>query len=259
MSSHDRPEATAAASAPAREPEQQRPAAPRGTESGTTTMAGPASGGAQTQPGRRHERQRRRHRSGGGGGERETPPHAPQGRQQHERELNLDELRELSELINEQGFTEFEIEREGFRLRISKQTFALPHVAVHPQSAAPQPFVAPTVTPSAPPPAASAVDGTTTAPPPDAASGPQQPGAGEELHKITSPIVGTFYRAASPTAEPFVQIGSRVGPDTVVCIIEAMKLMNEIQAETTGTVAEVYVEDGQPVEFGQALFGIKNQ
>src|SRR5215213_6101211 len=79
----------------------------------------------------------------------------------------------------------------------------------------------------------------------------------EELHVITSPIVGTFYRSSSPQAEPFVKVGSQVEQDTVVCIIEAMKLMNEIQAETTGTVAKIYVENGQPVEYGQPLFGVK--
>jgi acetyl-CoA carboxylase biotin carboxyl carrier protein len=74
---------------------------------------------------------------------------------------------------------------------------------------------------------------------------------------IPSPIVGTFYRSASPNSDPFVKIGSRVEPDTVVCIIEAMKLMNEIQAETSGEIAKIYVENGQPVEYGQPLFGIK--
>ena len=69
--------------------------------------------------------------------------------------------------------------------------------------------------------------------------------------------MGTFYRAASPNADSFVKIGSRVEPDTVVCIIEAMKLMNEITAETSGEVAKIYVENGQPVEYGQPLFGIK--
>lgn len=74
---------------------------------------------------------------------------------------------------------------------------------------------------------------------------------------IPSPIVGTFYRSASPNSDPFVKIGSRVESDTVVCIIEAMKLMNEIQAETSGEIAKIYVENGQPVEYGQPLFGIK--
>ena len=74
---------------------------------------------------------------------------------------------------------------------------------------------------------------------------------------ISSPIVGTFYRSPSPNAESFVKIGSTVEADTVVCIIEAMKLMNEIQAETSGEVVKIYVENGQPVEYGQPLFGIK--
>ena len=74
---------------------------------------------------------------------------------------------------------------------------------------------------------------------------------------ITSPIVGTFYRSASPTAEPFVRVGSTVEPSTVVCIIEAMKLMNEIQAEVRGVVEKIFVENGQPVEYGQPLFGIR--
>ncbi len=78
-----------------------------------------------------------------------------------------------------------------------------------------------------------------------------------ELHKVTAPVIGTFYRAPSPAAEPFVKIGSYIDPNTVVCIIEAMKLMMEIQAETSGTVEEVYVENGQPVEYGQELFGIR--
>jgi acetyl-CoA carboxylase biotin carboxyl carrier protein len=81
--------------------------------------------------------------------------------------------------------------------------------------------------------------------------------ADEGLHIITSPIVGTFYRAPSPTAEGFVRIGSHVEHNSVVCIIEAMKLMNEIQAETSGEVAKIYVENGQAVEYGQPLFGIK--
>ncbi len=75
---------------------------------------------------------------------------------------------------------------------------------------------------------------------------------------ISSPIVGTFYRAPSPHADSFVRIGSHVEPDSVVCIIEAMKLMNEIQAETSGEVAKIYVENGQPVEYGQPLFGIRS-
>ena len=78
------------------------------------------------------------------------------------------------------------------------------------------------------------------------------------LRVIKSPIVGTFYRSPSPNSEPFVVVGDRVEPDTVVCIIEAMKLMNEIQAELSGVIAEVYPENAQAVEYGEPLFGIKS-
>jgi acetyl-CoA carboxylase biotin carboxyl carrier protein len=81
--------------------------------------------------------------------------------------------------------------------------------------------------------------------------------ADTDLYKITSPIVGTFYRSPGPDKEPYVKEGSQVAPESVVCIVEAMKLMNEIQAETSGQVVKIYVENGQPVEYGQPLFGIK--
>ena len=97
----------------------------------------------------------------------------------------------------------------------------------------------------------------TSAPPHPGAQAEEAASEDQDLHKITSPIVGTFYRAPSPTADSFVRIGSQVEPTTVVCIIEAMKLMNEIQAETTGEVVKIYVENGQAVEYGQPLFGIK--
>jgi acetyl-CoA carboxylase biotin carboxyl carrier protein len=81
--------------------------------------------------------------------------------------------------------------------------------------------------------------------------------AAEHLHTIKSPIVGTFYRAPSQESEPFVKVGDHVDPDTVVCIVEAMKLMNEIQAEVSGQVVKIFVENKQPVEYGQPLFGIR--
>ncbi len=247
MSNQDRPETTATASAPARDPKPQ-PAQPRvgnASESGGSTES---AGGSANAQGRGPRHTRRRHRSSGGGGEgRELQP------RQLERELNLDELRELSELMIEQGFTEFEIEREGFHLRISRQAALLP-----PAHTSAQPFVPPTITPVAPPPTTTGSTPTSATP---ASAGAESTtsaaNADEELHKITSPIVGTFYRSPSPTAESFVRVGSHVEPDTVVCIIEAMKLMNEIQAEVSGTVEKIYVENGQPVEYGQALFGIK--
>jgi acetyl-CoA carboxylase biotin carboxyl carrier protein len=247
MSSQDRPETTAAASAPAREPEAQ-PTEPRGGQPATTTSANSAN--AQT-GGRRHSRRHRRSSGGsgssGGGverGERGSEQRETQSRSaQPERDLNLDELRELSELLNAQGFNEFEIEREGFRLRLSRYTPPPVHTPTGAQA-----FVPPTVTPVAQ--SSTQAQGTT-------GTTKQTTAADEELHMITSPIVGTFYRSPSPTAESFVHVGSHVEADTVVCIIEAMKLMNEIQAEVRGTVEKIYVENGQPVEYGQALFGIK--
>ena len=81
--------------------------------------------------------------------------------------------------------------------------------------------------------------------------------AKEDLYKIPSPIVGTFYSSPAPDKDPYVKVGDKVTPETVVCIVEAMKLMNEIQAETSGEIVEIYVENGQPVEYGQPLFGIR--
>src|SRR5262249_55858388 len=153
--------------------------------------------------------------------------------------MNLKELKELIELISEKGFAEFEIERQGFRLRISRfqdmsQTIAQP---------APSPIIiSPTL--SAAEVRAPAAKREPLQADVDAAAESWQEAAADvkasaatteaHLFTIKSPIVGTFYRAASPTSEPFVKAGDQVGPETVVCIIEAMKLMNEIQAEVTG-------------------------
>jgi acetyl-CoA carboxylase biotin carboxyl carrier protein len=161
--------------------------------------------------------------------------------------VNLDELRELIALMIENGLAELELEREEFRVRLRRDSAGV-ELAHH--VATPQPA-----------PAAGRVNV-----PAAVASTPSHPGAqastaasqDQDLHIIPSPIVGTFYRAASPTADPFVKIGSNVEPDSVVCIIEAMKLMNEIQAEATGEVVKIYVENGQPVEYGQPLFGIRS-
>jgi acetyl-CoA carboxylase biotin carboxyl carrier protein len=160
--------------------------------------------------------------------------------------VNMEELRELITLMRENGVAELELEREDFRVRLRRES-----AAVEPAQVAVTPYPAPV--PAAPP-----------APEPQA-SGPAHPGTqattaasqDQDLHIIPSPIVGTFYRSPSPSADPFVKIGSNVEPDSVVCIIEAMKLMNEIQAEAMGEVVKIYVENGQPVEYGQPLFGIK--
>jgi len=154
--------------------------------------------------------------------------------------VNMDELRELIGLLRDNGLAELELENEGFRVRLRRES-AAGEPASH--AAAPAPAA------PAPPPATPAHPGTqaTTAASQD-----------QDLHIIPSPIVGTFYRSPSPTADAFVKIGSNVEPESVVCIIEAMKLMNEIQAEATGEVVKIYVENGQPVEYGQPLFGIRS-
>ncbi|MDT4952180.1 MAG: acetyl-CoA carboxylase biotin carboxyl carrier protein [Acidobacteriota bacterium] len=170
-----------------------------------------------------------------------------------DQQLPMDELRDLFALFTEHGLTEFEIERDGFRVHLGRnlapQIINAPPATTHTQTAA-----APT---AAAPPVGSGEQTASTAAETSGAQGAEQPPAEESLHIITSPIVGTFYRTPSPTAEPFVRLGSPVNSDTVVCIIEAMKLMNEIQAETNGEIAKIYVENGQPVEFGQPLFGVK--
>jgi acetyl-CoA carboxylase biotin carboxyl carrier protein len=152
--------------------------------------------------------------------------------------FNMDELQALAALVNEHGFTDFEFENENIRVRLSKMS-GLPMVA------APQP-----IAPTAPLVAAPAAETTAAATEPAA-----DVDAG--LHKIISPIVGTFYRSPGPDKDAYVSEGSSVSPDTTVCIVEAMKLMNEIQAEVSGEIVKIYVENGQPVEYGQALFGVR--
>jgi len=172
----------------------------------------------------------------------------PRAAQKPAASVNMDELRELIGLLRDNGLAELELENEGFRVRLRRES----ERAESSHASAPHHDPAPAQTP-APAPA-------------PAASGPAHPGTqattaaaqDQDLHIIQSPIVGTFYRSPSPTADAFVKIGSNVEPDTVVCIIEAMKLMNEIQAEMSGEVVKIYVENGQPVEYGQPLFGLQS-
>jgi acetyl-CoA carboxylase biotin carboxyl carrier protein len=170
----------------------------------------------------------------------------------------MEELRDLFALFTEHGLTEFELEREGFRVHLGRNLSQSADATTQSQaSSAPPLMVMPTPTSEAA--SGQAASSAASAATGSAASTQAEQAAAEEesLHIITSPIVGTFYRSPSPTAEPFVRLDSQVSPDTVVCIIEAMKLMNEIQAETSGKVAKIYVENGQPVEYGQPLFGVK--
>ena len=177
--------------------------------------------------------------------------HRPTQPRHLEQSVNMSELREMISLITENGLTLLELEREGFRVKIgrgpfiSEETANVLAAANERQIAAPLSAQAPvqsipTVVPAHP-----------------GAQAETAASEDQDLHLIKSPIVGTFYRSPSPTADSFVRIGSQVEPATVVCIIEAMKLMNEIQAETTGEVVKIYVENGQAVEYGQPLFGVK--
>jgi acetyl-CoA carboxylase biotin carboxyl carrier protein len=146
--------------------------------------------------------------------------------------LDLKEIKELIALMRRNELSEFEMETEGFRIKLKKGGDAVV-TQVPVTYAAPQPAPAP----EAP-----------TAAPAEA----KTPG-----REITSPMVGTFYSSATPEASPYVEVGAEITEDTVVCIIEAMKVMNEIKAETRGVIAEILVENGKPVQFGQALFRLK--
>ena len=177
--------------------------------------------------------------------------------------MNLKEIKDLIELVDEKGFADFELKRKGFRLRISRFKESNQSV-LQPASA---PIIISSAIPGAPEvlsqggqralieaPLSQASAAPTTAP-----ADLQVSAAEPELHVIKSPIVGTFYSRPAPTSDPFVRVGEEVDPETVVCIIEAMKLMNEIQAEVRGEVVRIFVDDGQPIEYGQPLFGIKTK
>ena len=141
--------------------------------------------------------------------------------------------------------TEFAVEEEGFKLKIRRGANGLPIVSTGRSSNPPFP-TSDSVPPQAQATAAGAND--------PAASTPRDEVG---VTYVKSPMVGTFYRAASPESKPFMDVGGKVVENTVICIIEAMKIMNEIQAEAKGTVLEVLVENGQPVEYGQRLFKLK--
>ena len=151
--------------------------------------------------------------------------------------MDLRKLKTLIDLVSESGVAELEITEGEDRVRIVNRNGAAP-VQVHQPVNVAQPMPVPVPAPEAAP-----------APAPAA---PQQTGT-----PLTSPMVGTFYRAPSPGADPFVKVGDTVKKGQVVCIIEAMKLLNEVEADMDGTVKEVCVENGQPVEFGQSLFIIE--
>ena len=151
--------------------------------------------------------------------------------------IPFDQIRALIDLLEERGLEEFELEREGVRIRIKRRG----------APAAPAPVFA-----SYAPPANNAA----AAPASEAAtSAAAEEGAGD--HLIKSPIVGTFYAAARPDAPPFVRLGDVVAVGQVLCIVEAMKLMNEIEADVAGEITRIYGENGQPVEYGEPLFAVR--
>lgn len=149
--------------------------------------------------------------------------------------MNVKEIKELIVLMNENNLDELEIEREGMRVKLKKKGDGVESSVVFNQAPAHY---------SAPAPAKS--------PAPEA-----KVESTKNLAEIKAPMVGTFYRAPAPDALPFVEVGQTVKKGDVVCIIEAMKLMNEIKAETAGKVKEILIENGKPVEFGQVIFLIE--
>lgn len=152
-------------------------------------------------------------------------------------------LESLIRMIDESSLDNLEIERGGTRIRLSKSPEGTA-VAV-PAAAGPAPAPAPAVAP--------APEG---ANPSGSEATPAAPPAASRLVDVTSPMVGTFYRSPSPDAEPYVNVGKQVAEGDVLCIIEAMKLMNELECEAPGVVAEICVENGEPVEYGQVLFRV---
>jgi acetyl-CoA carboxylase biotin carboxyl carrier protein len=158
--------------------------------------------------------------------------------------MDLSLLRKLVRLMGGADLTELEVEdkESGLRVRLKRGVDVAP---------TPAPVVHVSQGTSAPaPPATAAPESLAAAEAPAPAAPTGQP--------FPSPMVGTFYRATSPDADPFVEVGARVEPDTVLCIVEAMKVMNEIKAETRGEIAEILAENGEPVEFGQPLFLIRS-
>ncbi|GJM78003.1 acetyl-CoA carboxylase biotin carboxyl carrier protein [Paenibacillus sp.] len=162
--------------------------------------------------------------------------------------FKLSEIKELIELLDQTSVHELEIENEGARLCIRKNGVS-EVVHVQPMQAAAAPGFVPA--------AVSVPAAQEATPAPQAAEAARSAAPAANLHTIVSPMVGTFYRSSSPEAQPYVNIGDKVGEKTTVCIIEAMKLMNELEAEVKGEIIDILVENGQMVEYGQPLFLVK--
>jgi acetyl-CoA carboxylase biotin carboxyl carrier protein len=155
--------------------------------------------------------------------------------------VDLEQVKRLLAFMSENGLEEFEYARGDLRIRLKKASVPPGGISDHAVPAAPE----------------SARSGRPVASPSHQSAGISPPIEEEELHEVKSPIVGTFYAAPSQDAAPFVKVGDHVQVGQTICIIEAMKLMNEIEADASGEVAQVLVENGQPVEYGQPLFALR--
>jgi len=149
--------------------------------------------------------------------------------------LDLKAIKQVVELMKRSELSEFEIEEEGFKLRLCRKNGDTQIVHAAPLAAAPAPAAASVGAPAA------------------AAAPVEEKG----ISVVKSPMVGTFYTSSSPESPAFATVGTKVGADSIVCIIEAMKVMNEIQSEISGTITEVLIENGEAVEYGQPLFKVK--
>jgi acetyl-CoA carboxylase biotin carboxyl carrier protein len=158
-------------------------------------------------------------------------------------QLDHDQLKALLTLLGESDIQELRLEGDDFRLEVRRNLPAPAPVAV-----LQAPVAAPVPAPAAP---------SAPAPAPSPSAPPPPPAVRSDLQEITAPMVGTFYRAPAPGEPPFVEIGNRINAGQPVCVLEAMKLMNELEAEVSGEVVEILVENGTPVEFGQVLMRIK--
>ncbi|HXW05230.1 MAG TPA: acetyl-CoA carboxylase biotin carboxyl carrier protein [Vicinamibacterales bacterium] len=159
--------------------------------------------------------------------------------------MEFEDIERILELVKQHELAEFELERDGLKVRIRKANATFPPLAAPVQLA-----------PAAAPAATTGPAATSSAAPAEApANEPEETAV--ELAVVKSPIVGTFYRSPEPDAPAFVEIGQRVRKDQVLCIIEAMKLMNEITSEYEGEIVSAYVENGQPVQYGERLFAIR--
>lgn len=160
--------------------------------------------------------------------------------------MNIKEIKELIETVCQNGITELEVERGGVRVRIRKEGAPVPSAT----SLVSNPGLSASHVAQ---PVNIFKEGSTIKPPSENTGATTD----DDLVVVRSPIVGTFYRASNPDTEPFVKLGDVVESGRVLCIIEAMKLMNEIESEVSGEVVKIYLDNGEPVEFGQSLFGIR--